>query len=68
MMEMITARRTAEVKEERHDLFSSLLDANEGLAESGEKLSDNGLLGNVFMFMVAGALVLQPVFGRACSS
>ncbi|KAI0716468.1 cytochrome P450 [Earliella scabrosa] len=54
MMEMITARRTAEVKEERHDLFSSLLDANEGLAESGEKLSDNGLLGNVFMFMVAG--------------
>ena len=55
-MEMITARRTAEVKEERHDLFSSLLDANEGLAESGEKLSDNGLLGNVFMFMVAGAL------------
>ena len=54
MQEMIVARRTAEVKEERHDLFSSLLDANEGLAESGEKLSDTGLLGNVFIFMVAG--------------
>ncbi|TBU39902.1 cytochrome P450 [Dichomitus squalens] len=54
MQEMIVARRTAEVKEERHDLFSSLLDANEGLAESGEKLTDDGLLGNVFIFMVAG--------------
>ncbi|KAI1788638.1 cytochrome P450 [Ganoderma leucocontextum] len=54
MQEMIVARRTAEVKEERHDLFSSLLDANEGLAESGERLSDTGLLGNVFIFMVAG--------------
>ena len=61
MQEMIVARRTAEVKEERHDLFSSLLDANEGLAESGEKLSDGGLLGNVFIFMVAGYEV-----GRAC--
>ncbi|KAI0642624.1 cytochrome P450 [Trametes meyenii] len=54
MREMIVARRTAEVKEERYDLFSSLLDANEGLAESGEKLTDTGLMGNVFIFMVAG--------------
>ncbi|KAI0349208.1 cytochrome P450 [Trametes cingulata] len=54
MQEMIDARRAAEVKEERHDLFSSLLDANEGLAESGEKLTDRGLMGNVFIFMVAG--------------
>ena len=54
MQEMIVARRTAEVKEERHDLFSSLLDANEGLAENGEQLADEGLLGNVFIFMVAG--------------
>ena len=51
---MIEARKSAKFKEERHDLFSSLLDANEGLAESGEKLSDGGLLGNVFIFMVAG--------------
>ncbi|KAL1946291.1 hypothetical protein VTO73DRAFT_15418 [Trametes versicolor] len=54
MQEMIDARRSAEVKEERHDLFSSLLDANEGLIDSGEKLSDIGLMGNVFIFMVAG--------------
>ncbi|KAI0760159.1 cytochrome P450 [Fomes fomentarius] len=54
MQEMIAARRSAEVKEERHDLFSSLLDANDGLADTGEKLSDDGLFGNVFMFMVAG--------------
>ena len=54
MHEMIAARRAADVKEERHDLFSSLLDANEGLTESGEKLSDGGLFGNVFVFMIAG--------------
>ena len=59
MQEMIVARRTAEVKEERHDLFSSLLDANEGLAENGEQLADEGLLGNVFIFMVAGYEVSQ---------
>ena len=51
----IAARRAADVKEERHDLFSSLLDANEGLAATGEKLPDAGLMGNVFIFMVAGA-------------
>lgn len=57
MQEMIAARRSAEVKEERHDLFSNLLDANDGLAETGEKLSDDGLFGNVFMFMVAGTRI-----------
>ena len=55
MQDLIAARRSAEVKEERHDLFSSLLDANEGLTESGEKLSDANLFGNVFIFMLAGA-------------
>ena len=70
MQEMIDARRSAEVKEERHDLFSSLLDANEGLAESGEKLSDTGLLGNVFIFMVAGYEVspTQPICRRPCQT
>ena len=29
LTEMVEARRSAEVKEERYDLFSSLLDANE---------------------------------------
>ena len=60
MHEMIAARRAADVKEERHDLFSSLLDANEGLAATGEKLPDAGLMGNVFIFMVAGAFVVGP--------
>ncbi|KAI9063783.1 cytochrome P450 [Trametes sanguinea] len=57
MQEMIDARREGGdgvVKGERHDLFSSLLDANEGLAGEGEKLTDVGLMGNVFIFMVAG--------------
>ena len=69
MQEMIVARRTAEVKEERHDLFSSLLDANEGLAESGEKLSDTGLLGNVFIFMVAGYEVspTRRLYAHVCA-
>ena len=39
------ARRTAEVKEERYDLFSSLLDANEEEADSEAKLSDSKVIG-----------------------
>ncbi|PBK99821.1 cytochrome P450 [Armillaria gallica] len=55
MLEMIRARRTAE-KEERYDLFSSLLDANddEGLLEGETKLTDRELLGNIFVFLLAG--------------
>ncbi|KAI0739045.1 cytochrome P450 [Daedaleopsis nitida] len=53
LREMVEARRTARVKEEGHDLFSNLLDANE--LEDGEaKLSDSKLLGNLFVFFVAG--------------
>ena len=61
MQELIDARRTAEVKEERYDLFSSLLDANEGLIDSGEKLSDTNLFGNIFIFMLAGTCSLSFV-------
>lgn len=42
---MIDARRAAEVKEERHDLFSNLLDANEIEHDSGAKLSNEELIG-----------------------
>ena len=42
---MIDARRSAKVKEEQHDLFSSLLDANEAEEDSAAKLSDGALLG-----------------------
>ncbi|KAI0720704.1 cytochrome P450 [Cerioporus squamosus] len=54
LAEMVHARRTAEVKEERHDLFSNLLDANEEEHDSDAKLSDEELIGNVFLFLVAG--------------
>ncbi|OJT02991.1 Cytochrome P450 4A4 [Trametes pubescens] len=52
--EMVQERRTSTKKEERHDLLSSLLDANEGALESDAKLTDDALLGNIFMFLVAG--------------
>ena len=42
---MIEARKSAKFKEERHDLFSSLLDANEDEEDSAAKLSDDALLG-----------------------
>ena len=46
MLEMIHERRSAEKKEERYDLFSSLLDANEQEPGEGEvKLSDRELIG-----------------------
>ncbi|THV03109.1 cytochrome P450 [Dendrothele bispora CBS 962.96] len=69
MLEMIHARRTSEKKEERYDLFSSLLDANdddgdeefefddgEGGKERGKKLklTERELIGNIFIFLVAG--------------
>ena len=47
MREMIYARRTAEKKEERYDLFSSLLEANEDELDGTVKLSDQELLGNM---------------------
>ena len=44
-----------EKKEERYDLFSSLLDANEAALEEGQKkLDDSELIGNLFIFLLAG--------------
>ncbi len=43
--EMVQERRASTKKEERHDLLSSLLDANEGALESDAKLTDDALLG-----------------------
>ena len=48
LTEMVRARRggaAAGAKEERSDLFSSLLDANEEEEDSAAKLSDSALLG-----------------------
>ncbi|PSR70452.1 hypothetical protein PHLCEN_2v13703 [Hermanssonia centrifuga] len=46
MTEMVQARRNAEKKEERYDLFSSLLDASEGEQDGGAILTDRELLGS----------------------
>jgi len=52
MQEMIHARQNSE-KFERHDLFSSLLAANDG--ELGlAALSESELIGNIYIFLVAG--------------
>lgn len=48
MMEMVQARRTSDFKGERHDLFTSLLDANTEETEKGAKLLDSELIGSVF--------------------
>ena len=48
MREMIQGRRSVEKKEERYDLFSSLLDANEDEADGQAKLTDRELLGQYF--------------------
>lgn len=45
MLEMIHKRKNAEKKEERYDLFSSLLDASEEEADGQAKLTDRELLG-----------------------
>ena len=47
MLEMIRKRRSGEKREERHDLFSGLLDAAD--EEAGEKgaISDRELLGEI---------------------
>ncbi|KAK0466887.1 cytochrome P450 [Desarmillaria tabescens] len=56
MLEMIRNRRTVARKEERYDLFSSFLDANDDKAFVGGeiKLTDHELLGNIYIFLLAG--------------
>ncbi|EKM77564.1 hypothetical protein AGABI1DRAFT_101616 [Agaricus bisporus var. burnettii JB137-S8] len=52
MVEMIETRKNSE-KEERHDLFSNLLEANVGDGKT-ECLSADELIGNIFIFLLAG--------------
>ena len=47
---MVEARRSAEFKEERADLFSNLLDANEEEQDSEAKLTDSKLIGRFTSF------------------
>jgi hypothetical protein len=46
MVEMIHARRNAETKEERHDLFSGLLDASDDDLNSKAAITEQELIGN----------------------
>jgi len=54
MTEMIERRRNSEKKQERYDLFSSLLDANDDESDGTIKLSDSELMGNIFVYLIAG--------------
>jgi len=56
MVEMIHSRKNSEKGEQRYDLFSSLLEANddEDISGGDVKLSTSELLGNVFIFQLAG--------------
>ena len=47
MVEMIHARRNAETKEERHDLFSGLLDASEDDLNGNAAITEQELIGNL---------------------
>ena len=46
MMEMIRERRNSEKKEERYDLFSSLLDASDDTSDGEVALADSELVGS----------------------
>ncbi|KDR75778.1 hypothetical protein GALMADRAFT_248465 [Galerina marginata CBS 339.88] len=52
MLEMIHDRQNAQ-KVERHDLFSSLLEANDHTVDI-TTLSESELIGNIYIFLVAG--------------
>ena len=46
MVEMVDARRSAESKEERHDLFSGLLDAAQDDPDGSVAITEEELIGN----------------------
>ncbi|KAI0252522.1 cytochrome P450 [Lactifluus subvellereus] len=54
MLEMVNARRNADTKEEHYDLFSGLLDATQEDLGSEVAISDRELIGNMFIFLLAG--------------
>jgi hypothetical protein len=59
MLEMVEARRNVDKEEQRHDLFSGLLEA----ADDGETLNDEELLGGSSMswsFGILGKWLTSP--------
>jgi hypothetical protein len=53
MLEMIKEQRLSDDKDERRDLLSNLVAANE-TEDAKFKMSDQELISNVFMFLIAG--------------
>ena len=45
MVEMVDARRGAEIKEERHDMFSNLLDAAHDNPDGSVSITEDELIG-----------------------
>ena len=66
MTEMVQARRFAEKKEEQHDLFSSLLDANEDESDGQARLTDSELLGMGFIQRIPKRVLI--IFDQEISS
>ncbi|KAH9074397.1 cytochrome P450 [Lactarius deliciosus] len=54
MVEMVDARRSAETREERHDLFNGLLDAADDNPDGSVAITEQELIGNMFIFLLAG--------------
>jgi cytochrome P450 len=54
MVEMVDARRSAEIKEDRRDLFSGLVEAADNDRDINEALTEPELLSNMFIFLLAG--------------
>ncbi|KAI3602256.1 cytochrome p450 [Moniliophthora roreri] len=55
MQDMINEARVSDAAREKDDLFSNLLKANDiAEGEEGRKLDDSELIGNTFMFLLAG--------------
>lgn len=78
MVEMVDARRGEEIKEERHDMFSNLLDAAHDNPDGSVSISEDELIGkcrcialtkkshafqgNMFILLLAGHEVRSPPF------
>ena len=55
---MVNARRNAETKEERYDLFSGLLDAAEGDLDGGAAITEDELIGECCSSLMKKVLTL----------
>ena len=71
MLEMVEARRSSHEVEERHDLFSGLLDASQEEMNTGAALSDEELLGKhrshpwkVYLLGIPGNMFILNLAGH----